>query len=321
MDEQNVDDQLLQQQFPIPTTTASTTSTSNNDDPMMDELPHYNTTKKHLSNNASISSSANVIPDNQQYDGVWIEDQNTGLFHAKIQCGTNTFWNLGAFRTEMEAARNYDLAARYLKFHDSDLNFPHLNYSELPHQEIPAWVDDWIKKNSATSTLSASPTGTTAALPVIATVVTNSKKFHGVVYDPCATRPWNARLSFMFHDICIGWFDTVDDAAKGHDLMAIRLLGKRARLNYPDLASILMGTSPSSASSSNTTANSSNNNNSTVVTSAVVQDNSNNNIPDGLFQSKLDENTWADSIFDVVKYLAQVFVIVEKQNNNNNEQG
>jgi hypothetical protein len=69
----HVDEQLLlqqqQQQFPIPTTTASTTSTKITDVQIIDELPNYNTSKKHLSNSADISSSANAIPDNQQHNG------------------------------------------------------------------------------------------------------------------------------------------------------------------------------------------------------------------------------------------------------------
>jgi hypothetical protein len=150
---------------------------------------------------------------------------------------------LGTFPSEVDAARNYDLSARYLGF-ETGLNFPHLNYSELPSRDVPEWVIEGVKKRGTSASHSAA-SSSTSGVGFAGDAASNTTSFHGVIFDSCGGQyPWNARVSFDFHEISIGFFASAVEAARMHDFVASSLLGDKARLNttrLPPLVPVVGG--------------------------------------------------------------------------------
>jgi hypothetical protein len=48
--------------------------------------------------------------------------------------------------------------------------------------------------------------------------------------------PWAARIHYNHKNIHIGYYQTAIEAAKAYDVMAVKLFGEHARLNFPEEA-------------------------------------------------------------------------------------
>lgn len=60
----------------------------------------------------------------------------------------------------------------------------------------------------------------------------NKSGYKGVSWHK-GQRKWVAQIGYMWKRLCIGYFETKEEAARAYDTKAIELFGKFARLNFP----------------------------------------------------------------------------------------
>jgi hypothetical protein len=111
---------------------------------------------------------------------------------------------IGRYRTEREAAIAHDRAALYYRPRRMILNFPKLKLEPASVDELANEVLRAVKR-------------------------TTKSRFLGVTWNGFS---WQAVISNANRTIYLGSFEVEEDAARAYDKAAVRLRGKRTKLNF-----------------------------------------------------------------------------------------
>lgn len=180
----------------------------------------------------------------QLYRGVYANQyQGVKCFLARVGFSHRT-WTIGRYETELEAAVAYDIASHFLDYPVSRLNFPARPYSDIPSDEypfeIPQWVSDQIAQDQEAK-LHSQPSGESQQDSTDLSQNSDpkpKKKYRGV--HQTSRISYGAQISVKYKPYkqwYIGYFqgpNAEEEAALAYDKASFFLGRKPSTFNFPD---------------------------------------------------------------------------------------
>lgn len=152
----------------------------------------------------NMQNRKNMKTNTSGYKGVSLYPD--GKYHARIR-SMGKKWTIGQSEDPVECARMYDMVAIKMHGEYARINFDKSGYSD---EEITRLYNSTI-----------------GVLPI-----TNTSGYRGICRQ--SSGRWSATVCHNNKTFYLGTYDTQIQAARAYDIMAYKLKGEKAQLNFPE---------------------------------------------------------------------------------------